>query len=135
MLLPVPTIAATLEMFTITRVAGFFHQWSESADGCERTADVGGENSIDQVVGQRIQIVMRNHAGEAGRVYQDIAAAIVALDHGGGFANQGRFQHRYADGAMADAGQGLQHDVRLFGLAVVADDDFRAGGGQALGHS
>lgn len=115
------------------RITRFFHQRHKGSDRRERAADVGGEDAVDQVVGEGFEIGMGDHAGETGGVDQDVAAAILVFDDGGGFADQRGFQHRDADGSVAGAGEGFHHRIRLFRLAVVADDDFRAGLSEALG--
>ena len=63
MLLPVPTIAATDEMFTITASPEPLHQRCEGSDGREGPADISGEDGVDQVVGQGFQVVGAGSCG------------------------------------------------------------------------
>jgi hypothetical protein len=57
MLLPVPTIAATDDIHDY-RIARLLHQRRERSDGRERPAHIGGEDRVDQVVRQFLQVAV-----------------------------------------------------------------------------
>jgi len=118
MLLPEPLCAATDEMLTMTASPVRCISGANGTDRGERSAHVGDEDRVDQFVGQRLQVGVRNHAGEAGAVHQHVAAVVFALHHRGEFAQRGGVLHRHPRGAMTAARQRGGQRIRLRGLLL-----------------
>ena len=133
MLLPVPTIAAIEEMLTITASRRLLHQGRECSNCRKRPAHVRGENRVDQLVRQGLQVVMRYHPGKPGGVHEHVAAPILLLDHRSRGADQGRFQHRDPHCLVARSGQFRYDSLCLLGFAVVANNNSCARLSQAPG--
>jgi len=56
---------------------------SEDADGRERAAHIGDHDLIDMLAGQRLLVVVRHGAGEAGRMDQHVGTAQGVLEQVG----------------------------------------------------
>ena len=105
--------------FTITASPDRFINGTNARIVRKRTTHIGGEDRIDQFVGQRFQVGMRDHPGETGGVHQHVAAAVFPLDDGGGFPGSAGFP---ASGCGVRGGpvpgRALTTALRLFRLAV-----------------
>jgi hypothetical protein len=75
----------------------------------------------NQIIVQCFQIVVRHHAGEAGRIDQDVGASAGLADRGRDLADLARVLERQMHCHMAAAGQFGDQRRRPVGPFVVAD--------------
>ena len=128
--LPVPDCAAPEEMLTMTAVARLAQQRDKGADRRERPAHIGGQHLVDQIVVERVEVVVRHHPGKPGGIDQDVGATELLPDRGGDPLDLGGVLERQIHRLVAAAGQFADHGSGAVDALVVADDDARSGLGK-----
>ena len=123
--LPVPDCAAPEEMLTMTPSPDS-QQRDKGADHREGPPHIGGQHLVDQIVVERVEIVVRHHSGEPGGINQDVGAAELLPDRVGDLADLGGVLERQMHRPVSAAGQLADHGVGALGPLVVADDDPRS---------
>ena len=93
-------------------------------------AHIGGQHPVDQIVVERVEIVVRHHPGKPGGIDEDVGAAELLPDRRGDLAYLGgvfeRQMHRPVEAGVSAAGQLADHRVGALNALVVADDDARS---------